>query len=82
MAFNYTFTESEVSQLDAARVVFNHFTKSKLNFQQFLKFTIEAAIEANNESADIALHLHKKAKLYNRIDVEKYQAKYNAKEVH
>ena len=67
MAFIYTFTESEVSQLDAARVVFNHFTESTFDFQQFLKFTIDAAITANNESAEIALKLRPKAKLYNRI---------------
>lgn len=77
MAFIYTFTESECTQLDAARVVFNHFTESSLDLQQFIKFTIEAAIEANNESAAIALSLRPKAKLYNSIT-----PKNNAAQVH
>lgn len=71
MSLIYTFTESEITQLDAARVVFNHFTQSTFDLQEFVKFTIEHAILANNESAEIALKLRPSAKLYNRIQHKK-----------
>ena len=71
MAFIYTFTESEVIQLEAVRVVFNRFTESSLDIQQFIKFTIDAAITANNESAEIALKFSQNAKIYHRIDAKK-----------
>lgn len=68
MSLVYHFNESEISQLDASRVVFNHFTQSNFDLQQFLKFTIESALLANSESAEIALKLRPSAKLYHRIN--------------
>lgn len=71
MSLIYTFTEGEIEQLDAARVVFNHFTESTFDLQEFLKFTIQEALAAHNESAQIALKLSPNAKLYHRINPKK-----------
>ena len=71
MSLIYTFTQSEEEQLDAARVVFNNFTESTFNLQEFIKFTITSAIDANNESAETALKLRPNAKLYHRINHKK-----------
>jgi len=53
----YAFNQEQLNQIEAARLVFNRFTGSDLNIQQYIHFIISDAITSEKRAADLAARL-------------------------